>query len=77
MKKKKMTQLEYFTHSLECTVSSITSMIESLKSTNQSIDLERQKNVETMANIQKENECFDELQAKNERIISNFSNLLQ
>ena len=73
----KKTNLEVLTEKSKNAVSLVLTTIEGLKSTNQAINEERQKNDAIIAAIQNTNSSLDELKGSNEKIISNFENLLK
>lgn len=73
----KKTILQVLTEKSKNAVNLVLTTIEGLKSTNQAIDEEKQKNDEMIALIQNTNSSLDELKVGNEKIISNFEKLLQ
>ena len=73
----KKTTLQVLTEKSKNAVNLVLTTIEDLKSTNEAINEERQKNDAMIALIQNTNSSLDELKGSNEKIISNFEKLLQ
>ena len=73
----KKTTLQVLTEKSKNAVNLVLTTIEGLKSTNEAINEERQKNDAMIALIQNTNSSLDEFKGSNEKIISNFEKLLQ
>ncbi len=76
-KSNKKTQLEILSEISRNSINLVLTTIDTLKTTNDAIDEEHQKNDEMIASIQTTNNSLDELKASNEKIIGNFEKLLQ
>lgn len=75
--KKKQTVLELLSEQSRNAVNVVLTTIETLKTTNQAIDNEKEKNDALILSLQSNNSSLLELKNGNEKIISNFENLLK
>lgn len=71
------TPLELLTEKSQNAINLVVSTIENLRSTNKSIDAEKEKNDVQILSLQSTNDSLTELKLGNERIINNFEKLLQ
>jgi FtsZ-binding cell division protein ZapB len=76
-RKQKKTQLEILSKKSSNAINLVLATIKGLKDTNDAIDAEKQKNEETIANIQMTNGSLNDLKSQNAKIIGNFEALLK
>lgn len=74
--KNKMTNTEKLIKASQSAISSVRTMIQTLKDTNEKVAEERAANDDKIAKIQLDNQTLDSLKSDNEKIISNFEALL-
>lgn len=74
--KNKMTNTEKLIKASQSAISSVRTMIQTLKDTNEKVAEERAANDDKITRIQLDNQTLDSLKSDNEKIISNFEALL-
>ena len=74
--KNKTTNTEKLIKASQSAISSVRTMIQTLKDTNEKVAEERAANDDKIARIQLDNQTLDSLKSDNEKIISNFEALL-
>ena len=74
--KNKMTNTEKLIKASRSAISSVRTMIQTLKDTNEKVAEERAANDDKITRIQLDNQTLDSLKSDNEKIISNFEALL-